>query len=165
MQSFRILGCILLLQLLVCGFRARPHCILPTFWEFHAHLNLILWPSRHNLGESLSLYTASTRALPPFLPLLPTVPPPAFKMVLPYIPFIQVCRFVPFTHSYSQLPPIALMKVIIDSMHTVDLHWVNLLAAPRLEWVAMPSSRGSSWPRDRTHVSYVSCIGRWVLHH
>ena len=24
-----------------------------------------------------------------------------------------------------------------------------------LEWVAMPSSRGSSQPRDQTHVSYV----------
>ena len=34
-----------------------------------------------------------------------------------------------------------------------------------LEWVVMPSSRGSSWPRDWTHVSYVSCIGRWVLYH
>ena len=31
-----------------------------------------------------------------------------------------------------------------------------------LEWVAMPSSRRSSWPRDRTHVS---CTGRWVLYH
>ena len=34
-----------------------------------------------------------------------------------------------------------------------------------LEWVAMPSSRESSQPRDRTRVSYVSCIGRWVLYH
>ena len=34
-----------------------------------------------------------------------------------------------------------------------------------LEWVAMPSSRGSFWPRDRTHISYISCIGRWVLYH
>ena len=34
-----------------------------------------------------------------------------------------------------------------------------------LEWVAMPSSRGSSWPRDWTHISYASCIGRWVLYH
>ena len=34
-----------------------------------------------------------------------------------------------------------------------------------LEWVAMPSSRGSSRPRDQTHVSYVSCIGRQVLYH
>ena len=25
----------------------------------------------------------------------------------------------------------------------------------------MPSSRGSSWPRNRTHISYVSCISRW----
>ena len=29
----------------------------------------------------------------------------------------------------------------------------------------MPSSRGSSWPKDWTRVSYVSCIGRWVLYH
>ena len=27
----------------------------------------------------------------------------------------------------------------------------------------MPSSRGSSRPRDRTHISYVSCIGRQDL--
>ena len=32
------------------------------------------------------------------------------------------------------------------------------------EWVAMPSSRGSSQPRDRTHISYVSRIGRRVLY-
>ena len=29
----------------------------------------------------------------------------------------------------------------------------------------MPSSRGSSRPRDRTCVSYVPCIGRLVLYH
>ena len=34
-----------------------------------------------------------------------------------------------------------------------------------LEWVAMTSSRGSSWCRDWTHISYVSCIGRWVIYH
>ena len=34
-----------------------------------------------------------------------------------------------------------------------------------LEWVAMPSSRGPSPPRDRTHISYVSCTGRQVLDH
>ena len=32
-----------------------------------------------------------------------------------------------------------------------------------LEWVSMPSSRGSSQPRDRTCISYISCIGRWVF--
>ena len=34
-----------------------------------------------------------------------------------------------------------------------------------LEWVATSPSRGSSWPRDWTCVSYVSRTGRWVLHH
>ena len=34
-----------------------------------------------------------------------------------------------------------------------------------LEWVAMPSSRGSSRPRDLTSVSHISCIGRQVLYH
>ena len=33
------------------------------------------------------------------------------------------------------------------------------------KWVAVPFSRGSSWPGDWTHVSCVSCIGRWVLFH
>ena len=41
----------------------------------------------------------------------------------------------------------------------------GILQARILEWIVMPSSRGSFWPRDRTHVSYVSCIGRHVLYH
>ena len=39
----------------------------------------------------------------------------------------------------------------------------GILQARILEWVAMPSSRGSSRPRDRTCVSYVSRIGRQVF--
>ena len=41
----------------------------------------------------------------------------------------------------------------------------GILQVRILERVVMPSSRRSSWPRDWTHVSYVSCIGRWVLYH
>ena len=36
----------------------------------------------------------------------------------------------------------------------------GILQARILEWVAMPSSRGSAHPSDQTHISYVSCIGR-----
>ena len=36
----------------------------------------------------------------------------------------------------------------------------EILQARILEWAAMPSSRGSSWPRGQTCISYVSCIGR-----
>ena len=41
----------------------------------------------------------------------------------------------------------------------------GLLQASILEWVAMPSSRGSFWPRDGTQVSCVSCIDRRVPYH
>ena len=41
----------------------------------------------------------------------------------------------------------------------------GILQAGILETVAMPSSGGSSRPRDQTCLSYVSCIGRWVLYH
>ena len=39
----------------------------------------------------------------------------------------------------------------------------EIIQARILECFALPSSRGSSRPRDRTHVSYVSCVGRQVL--
>ena len=32
------------------------------------------------------------------------------------------------------------------------------------EWVAISQSRGSSWPTDGTHVSYISRNGRWILY-
>ena len=40
------------------------------------------------------------------------------------------------------------------SVHRIS--WAKIL-----DWVAISSSRGSSRPRDRTHVS---CIGRWILY-
>ena len=33
------------------------------------------------------------------------------------------------------------------------------------EWVAIFYCKGSSWPRDRTRVSCVSCTGRCILYH
>ena len=38
----------------------------------------------------------------------------------------------------------------------------GILQARILEWAAMPSSRGSFWPRDGTCISYVSCIGSCI---
>ena len=37
----------------------------------------------------------------------------------------------------------------------------GILQTRILEWIAMPSSRGSSWSRGQTHISYVFCTG-WV---
>ena len=39
----------------------------------------------------------------------------------------------------------------------------GILQARILEWVAMASSKGSSRPRDRNHVSNISYIGRWTI--
>ena len=34
-----------------------------------------------------------------------------------------------------------------------------------LEWAAISSTTGTFWPRDQTHVYYVSCIaGRFFIH-
>ena len=41
----------------------------------------------------------------------------------------------------------------------------GVLQARTLEWVAVPSSRGPFGPRDRTHVSFISCIDRQILYH
>ena len=52
---------------------------------------------------------------------------------------------------------------------TMDCSLLNssvhgILQTRTLEWAAMPSSRGSSWPRDWTCVSCISCNGRWILY-
>ena len=48
------------------------------------------------------------------------------------------------------------------TLWTVGFSVHGILQARILEWVAMPSSRGSSLPRE-THISCVSCIaGRFI---
>ena len=39
----------------------------------------------------------------------------------------------------------------------------GIFQARILEWVAIFFCRGSSWPRDQTHISCVSCIGRQIF--
>ena len=41
----------------------------------------------------------------------------------------------------------------------------GIFPARILEWVAITSSWGFSQPRDWTHISCISCIGRWILTH
>ena len=41
----------------------------------------------------------------------------------------------------------------------------GIFRARILEWVAISSSRGSSWSRYRTGLSCISCFGRQVLYH
>ena len=43
------------------------------------------------------------------------------------------------------------------------MSWI--IQARILEWVAISYSRVSYWPKNGTHVSYGSCIGRQILYH
>ena len=58
-----------------------------------------------------------------------------------------------------------LCLTLFDPMDPPGSSVHGILQARRLECVAISFSRGSYWLRDRTHVSYTSCIGRWVLYH
>ena len=67
--------------------------------------------------------------------------------------------------------------VAVKPLRQVQLFWDSMdwsppgspvhgiLQARILEWVAMPSSRGSSPPRDGTRVSCASCNDRHILYH
>ena len=58
---------------------------------------------------------------------------------------------------------VRLFATLWTTVHQVPLS-MGILQARILEWVAMPSFKGSSRPRDQTQVSYASCIGRRVLY-
>ena len=76
---------------------------------------------------------------------------------------------------YSEMKPGTRMCLCAKSLQSCPTLWTvgrlpgsslhGILQARILEWVAMPPSRGCSWPRDWTHTSYISCISRWVLYH
>ena len=62
------------------------------------------------------------------------------------------------THSESESVS---CSVESDSLDPIDSSLpgssvLGILQVRILEWVAMPSSRGSSWPRDQTWVSYIA---------
>ena len=63
----------------------------------------------------------------------------------------------------KSLPHVQLCDPMDCSLPGSSVH--GILQAYILEWVTVPYSRRSSRPRNRTFVSYTSCIGRRVLYH
>ena len=90
------------------------------------------------------------------------------------VPDSEMLRFIYVTESLHCPPETvtaSLIGCVLSHFSCVQLfatlwilvHWILQARIP--EWVAMPSSRGSSLPRDQTCISYISCIGRQVLYH
>ena len=70
--------------------------------------------------------------------------------------------FISLVHACMHAKSLSLCPTLCDPMDcsppNFSVH--GILQAGMLEWIAMPSSRGSSQSKDQTYVSYVSCIGR-----
>ena len=96
----------------------------------------------------------TTRSRRAFSALSPT--PSGERLALP-MPWVQLLG----AESLQSHP--TLWDSMVYSPPGSSVH--GILQERILEWVAMPSSRGSSWPRNRTHISKVSCVGRRVLYH
>ena len=71
---------------------------------------------------------------------------------------LVVCVLRRFSHVRVFVTPWTVCNSLDSSLH-------GILQAKILGWAAVPFLRGSSWSRDRTHVSHVSCIGRCILYH
>ena len=62
---------------------------------------------------------------------------------------------IPTASMLSHLSRVQLFATLWTVVHQAYLS-MGILQATILEWVAMPSSRGSSQPRDQTHISCVT---------
>ena len=76
----------------------------------------------------------------------------------------RLCRIECYVRVYMcTLNCVQLWNTVDYSPPGSPVHRISQARIP--EWVAISSSRGSSWPRDQTRVSCVSCIGRWIIYH
>ena len=76
---------------------------------------------------------------------------------------ILECIAISFSNACMQAKSLQSCLTLCESMDCIppgsSVH--GMFQARILEWVAISSSKGSSQPRDWTHVS---CIGRWILY-
>ena len=79
------------------------------------------------------------------------------SLTVPLIFFLFACVLSLFSHVWLFYDPMH-CSLLGSSVH-------GILQAKILEWVAMPSSRGSSPPSDWTHVSCISCIAGGFFTH
>ena len=132
----------------------RPSCS-PTLWPPRA-----AWPGPEAPAHHCwPVFHRSSPHAPPNCTLSPS-PRPAPSLLLP----VSLC--LPRRHLQSVCPVAQSCPALCDPMDCSppgsSVH--GILQARVLEWAAVPFSRGSSRPRDRTRVSYIAGIGRQALY-
>ena len=126
--------------------------------------NTQVWiPAPEILNEALALCIWRAPGLGTVIQFKPSV----VSALLAWLtqPSGQVCRaFLTFTcaraKSLQSCP--SLCNPVDCSPPDSSVH--GILQARTLERLAISFSRGPSQPRDRTHISFTSCFGRWVLY-
>ena len=84
-----------------------------------------------------------------------------FIMIVYNDEYLNVCVYIYiYAHAQSCL-------TLCDPMDCSPLGFSvqGIFKVRILEWVAISYSRGSSRPRDQTHVSCISCVVSWFLYH
>ena len=117
-------------------------------WDPGASWLVIAWPQRVGLGRGTPTSQAEGAEAPG------SDPPGAHTACLSFDWSLGVCE--PSRCSCIWFLATPWTVALQPSVH-------GILQARILECAAMLSSRGSSWPRDRTHLSDVACISRQVL--
>ena len=77
------------------------------------------------------------------------------------------CNFVTYTvHHAHMLSRFSHVQIFCNPMDcsSPGCSVQGILQTRIMQWAPVPSSRGSSWPRDQTCTPFASCIGRWVLY-
>ena len=128
-------------------------CVSPTdfYWIARCWMNCYRPPLRRNEGtRPLQMRAAATAGPTLPSPLRHHRPPQPFQEILPRAAVL-----------WSALLCTAVLRVVSDLVtpctvaHQAALS-MGILQARTLEWVARPSSKRSSQPRDRTQVSHIT---------
>ena len=89
---------------------------------------------------------------------------PGYPMISAEIP-LKLC--------FPALSPLPILVCSLSCVRLFATPWTVACQDPlswdfpgrNTGWVAISSSRASSWPRERIHISCLFCIGRWILYH
>ena len=142
---------------------------VPVLWPLLSFPNLLTYWAQHFNASPFMILNSSAGILSPPLALLVVMLPKAHwlhasgYLALGEWPQYHICMYMHMNQLKSRQSCPPLCKPIDRSLPGSSVH--GILQARILEWVAMPSFRESSWPRDWACISYVSCIGRRVLYH
>ena len=123
-------------------------------WRMH----FLLWEQGYKASAPLSQKVTNLRMTEGPELKLPSCDSSELRPLLACLPF-------PIRYPHSLLGVLSWVRLFATLLNVArqDPLAMRVLQARILEWVPVSCSRGSSQPRDQTHISYVSCIGRWFF--